>query len=101
VVALDERSIGTFKALYRHQPLSGNEVLMRYRVRNGAVKFATNSFFFQEGQGQYYQSAHYGQFRVDDKGELLLTAMYDQSMNKLGPAGNSKTGTTAPGSTTP
>ena len=85
ITGLDERNIGTFKNLYKDQPLSDNEILLRYRVRNGAVKFATNAYFFQEGHGKYYEPARYGQFRVDDKGELLLTAMYDNDLNKLEP----------------
>jgi uncharacterized membrane-anchored protein len=85
VTRLDERNIGTFKSLYKDQPLCNNEILLRYRVRNGAVKFATNAYFFQEGDGKYYQPARYGQFRVDDKGELLLAAMYDKDLNKLEP----------------
>lgn len=39
--------------------------------------------FFQEGHGDAYQSARYGQFRVDEKGELLLAAMFDKSLNRL------------------
>ena len=85
VTSLDERNIGSFKSLYKDQPLSDNEILLRYRVRNGAVKFATNAYFFQEGHGKYYQPAEYGQFRVDGKGELLLVAMYDKDMNKIDP----------------
>lgn len=83
VASLDERNICTFKSLYNDQALSKDEILMRYRVRNGAVKFATNAYFFQEGHGKYYQPARYGQFRVDDKGELLLVMMYDKDLNKL------------------
>ena len=85
VASLDERKVGTFKGLYKDQPLSENEILMRYRVRNGAVKFATNAYFFQEGHGKYFEPARYGQFRVDDKGELLLVAMYDKDLKELGP----------------
>lgn len=83
VVKLDEKRIGAFKDLYQNQPLSEDEIIMRYRVRNGAVKFATNAYFFEEGHGKYYQPARYGQFRVDEKGELLLVAMYDKDLNKL------------------
>jgi uncharacterized membrane-anchored protein len=83
VVKLDERDIGTFKSIYSDQPLVENEILMRYRVRSGAVKFATNAYFFQEGTGNYFQSARYGEFRVDDDGELLLVAMYDKELKKL------------------
>ena len=86
VVRLDERNIGSFKHLHKDQALSENEILMRYRVRAGAVKFATNAFFFQEGHGNYYEPAKYGQFRVDDGGELLLAAMFDENLKKLGPA---------------
>ena len=85
VVSLDEQSIGTFKYIYNDQALSTNEILMRYRVRNGAVKFATNAFFFQEGHDKYYRSARYGQFRVDDNGELLLAAMFSSELTKLKP----------------
>jgi uncharacterized membrane-anchored protein len=85
VVSLDERNIGSFNRLYQDQALAKDEILMRYRVRNGEVKFATNAFFFQEGHAKHYESARYGQFSVDDTGELLLVAMYDKSLNKLGP----------------
>lgn len=85
VTGLDERNIATFKRIHTDQPLSSNEILMRYRVRNGVVKFATNAYFFQEGHGKYYQPARYGQFRVNDTGDLLLVAMYDQDLNKLAP----------------
>jgi len=88
VVALDERNIATFKDIYHGQALAKSEILMRYRVRNGAVKFATNAYFFQEGTGKYYQPAHYGQFRVANDGELLLVAMYDKDLNKLGIKGD-------------
>ena len=32
-----------------------------------------------------YQNARYGQFRVDEKGELLLTSMHDDKLKKLEP----------------
>ncbi|MBI1422117.1 MAG: hypothetical protein GC149_01540 [Gammaproteobacteria bacterium] len=84
VVALDERNIATFKSIYHGQALAKNDILMRYRVRNGAVRFATNAYFFQEGTAGKYQTARYGQFRVADDGELLLVAMYDKDLKKLG-----------------
>ena len=88
VVSLDERNIASFEHLDEGQALSKNEMLMRYRARNGEVKLATNAFFFQEGQGKYYQPARYGQFRVDGRGELLLVAMCGKGLNRLGPDQN-------------
>jgi len=86
IVTLDERKVATFKEIYSDQALQANELLLRYRVRNGTVKFATNAFFFQEGHADVYNTARFGQFRVDSKGELLLAAMYDKELNKLEPA---------------
>lgn len=85
VVRLDARQVGAFKELDNGQVLSEDELRLRFRVRSGEVKLATNAFFFQEGHAPYYETAKYGQFRVDDKGELLLTAMYDNDLNRLGP----------------
>lgn len=92
VVQLNEKNIGTFNRIYTGRPLAPGELLMKYRVRDGKVKFATNAFFFQEGNAEYYQPARYGQFRVDGGGELLLVAMYDKDLSKLGPdSENNKT----------
>ncbi len=83
IVTLDDKKIASYKEFYSDQVLSENDIILRYRVRNGKVKFATNAFFFQEGHGKYYEPALYGQFRVDAKGELLLVAMYDKELKKL------------------
>jgi uncharacterized membrane-anchored protein len=45
---------------------------MRYCVRNGAVKFGTNAYFFQEGQGVRFERARYGEYRVREDGEAIL-----------------------------
>jgi uncharacterized membrane-anchored protein len=73
IVALDERGVGHFKRLADSTPLATNEAILRYRVRNDQVKFATNAFFFEEGQASQYQAARYGEFRVSTDGEMLLT----------------------------
>lgn len=85
IVRVDETDVASYVELYVDQTLADNELLLRYRVRNGEIKFATNAFFFQEGHAKYYESARYGQFRVNDKGELLLVAMYNKDLIKLRP----------------
>jgi uncharacterized membrane-anchored protein len=92
VVRLDDKRVASFKGLYKDQELSQDELLMRYRVRNGDIKFATNAFFFQEGHAQYYENAKYGQFRVNSHGDLLLVDMCDEALNKLGPPENEQPG---------
>ncbi|MCW8932293.1 MAG: GDYXXLXY domain-containing protein [Gammaproteobacteria bacterium] len=83
VFKLDEKGIGSFKSIYDEQTLAEDEILMRYRVRNGKIKLASNAFFFQEGLAEIYQPARYGQFRVDSHGELLLVAMCDKELKLL------------------
>lgn len=85
VVILNEKSIASFKRIKDEKPLADNEVLLRYRIRDGKVKFATNAFFFQEGHAKVYQRARYGKFRVDESGELLLTSMHNDKLEKLKP----------------
>jgi uncharacterized membrane-anchored protein len=84
VVRLDNRSVASFARIEDQRPMAENEQLMRYRVRNGRLKFATNAFFFQEGTGGQYQDARYGMFRVNPDGQLLLTGLCDESLQKLG-----------------
>ncbi len=86
IVTLDNNNVASFKALHDEQNLSDNEYLLRFRIRNRRVKFATNAFFFQEGHAKYYQNARYGQFRVNKSGDVLLTAMFDKNLKKLVPA---------------
>jgi uncharacterized membrane-anchored protein len=84
VVMLDERRVGTFARIDDGAPLAADEVRMRYRVRNDSIKFATNAFFFQEGDAALYSKARYGEFRVDATGEWILSAMRDEQLSRLG-----------------
>jgi len=85
IVRLDEQRIGYFQRLADGEGALGNdERLLQYRLRSGQVRFATDAFFFQEGHAERFESAHYGQFRVNTKGEPLLVALYDGELNPLG-----------------
>ena len=84
VVTLDERGIASFKHLADSTPLATNEILLRYRIRNDQVKFATNAFFFEEGSAERYQAARYGEFRVAADGEMLLTQLRNADLAVLG-----------------
>ncbi|NYT73307.1 GDYXXLXY domain-containing protein [Halomonas sp. QX-2] len=84
VVGLDEQRIAHFQRLDEGTSLRDDERRLRYRLRNGQVRFATDAFFFQEGHGERYEPARYGQFRVNNKGEPLLVALYDEELKQLG-----------------
>lgn len=84
VVRLDEQLIAHFQRLDDGTALGDEERRLRYRLRNGQVRFATDAFFFQEGHGERYEPARYGQLRVNTKGEPLLVALYDEELKQLG-----------------
>ncbi|MBS0309635.1 MAG: GDYXXLXY domain-containing protein [Proteobacteria bacterium] len=84
VVTLDEHGVGSFKHFADATPLAKNEALLRYRIRNQQPKFATNAFFFQEGHAEEYAKARYGEFRVAQNGDMILTALRGADYQKLG-----------------
>ncbi|GIU29074.1 GDYXXLXY domain-containing protein [Shewanella schlegeliana] len=56
---------------------------IQYRVRHNQVKFASNAYFFEEGQAKRYEAAKYGQFRVNELGALLLESLLDKDFKPL------------------
>ena len=87
IVALDNNKVAQFMRLAANQPknLAYNEMAIHYRIRNGAMQLATNAFFFQEGHGEAFEAAEYGLFRVNDKGEPLLTNLVDDDFAVISP----------------
>jgi uncharacterized membrane-anchored protein len=80
VVTLDEHGVGHFQRIARAgETVTASEILLRYRIRNDQVKFATNGYFFEEGQAQAFENARYGAFRVAANGDMILTAMHGQN----------------------
>ena len=85
VLALDPRGVGSFRRLDDGKPLAAGEIRMRYRIRNGAPKLATNAFFFQEGHARYYEGARFGELRVSAGGEAILTGLRGKDLEPLAP----------------
>jgi uncharacterized membrane-anchored protein len=83
VVAVDAHDVGQFRRFDSGAPLAPGEVALRYRIRNGQPKFATNAYFFEEGQAGAYAKARYGAFRVAEGGEMILTGLRDDRLAPL------------------
>ena len=85
IVQLDAQRIAEFQRLDAgERTLGADELRISYRVRNGRIRFATDAFFFQEGHAERYESARYGQFRVNQRGEALLVSLHDAELALLG-----------------
>ena len=87
IVALDQHNVGQLVRLAANQSknLASNEIAIYYRIRNGTMQLATNAFFFQEGHGEAFEAAEYGLFRINDKGEPLLTNLVDKDFKVISP----------------
>jgi uncharacterized membrane-anchored protein len=85
VVRIGERRTATYVRRDGGEPLAVGEVRLRYRIREERVKFATNAYFFQEGRGNLYARARYGEFRVAPAGDMLLTQLLGENFERLGP----------------
>ena len=87
VITLDDSRVARF--VRRHEaatPLGASERLLRYRVRGHAVRLGSHAFFFQEGTGDRYEEAKYGEVRLDDTGDSVLIGLRDATFTPLGPA---------------
>lgn len=85
VAALDNRGVAAFRRLDNGLPLVSDELKLYYRVRGHQIRLGTNAFFFQEGTQDDYAHARYGEARVDRDGQILLTGLYDATLQRLGP----------------
>lgn len=94
VIKKDPQGVGHFVRLLdqpKEDPLTlaKDELLLAYRLRHGQLKIATNAFFFEEGQAAAFEQAKYGLFRVNDKGEPLLTHLVNSEFEVIDPKNNS------------
>ena len=83
VVELDANNQAHFVSLYDNMPLLAEQRILEYRVRNEIVKFASNAFFFAEGDEPLYRNAKFGQFKLNKQGEVLLVSMLDANFELI------------------
>jgi uncharacterized membrane-anchored protein len=78
-LSVDTRGVATLD-------LSPNpdDLRIRYRLRNGQIWLGTNAYFFEEGAGDRYNGARYGEFRIDRvSGEAVLVGLADENLKPL------------------
>ncbi len=86
VIELGELNEASFVALYQGQQLQDGQYLLRYRKRGDSVRLASDAYFFEEGSGQDYSSARFGEIRINTKGDAVLTGLRDAEGKRLGSA---------------
>ncbi len=84
VIELDKNGVATFVRLHDDKiTLTKNELLLYYRQRGGAVRLATDAYFFEEGTGKVYAPARYGELFVGRGGDAVLVGLRDAQFQRL------------------
>ncbi len=58
-------------------PLQPGEVAVRLSYGRDGPRFGTDAFFFEEGKGEHFAAARFGEFRVDAAGTAILVGLRD------------------------
>lgn len=83
VLSLDEAGRGELVRVDDGTALGPREVKVRFRQRHGWMQFASDAFYFQEGQGDRFAQAKYGDLRVTAGGEALLVGLCDDQLQPI------------------
>ena len=86
VVELAPDGEASFVALDEGQVLAQGQHLLRFRRRGDSVRLASDAYFFQEGQWERYAGARFGELRVSEDGDAVLTGLRDDQGHRLGQA---------------
>jgi uncharacterized membrane-anchored protein len=77
ILALDENGVGRYARRDDGTPLKDGELRVQYRRHQEwsrpRLDYGAQSFFFQEGDAELYQSAKYAVLRVAEDGSTVLT----------------------------
>lgn len=84
VVALAENGEARFVDLFNGQTLADDQRLLRFRKRGDTVRLASDAYFFEEGQGDTFANARFGELRVGPTGDAVLIGLRDQEGNRMG-----------------
>jgi uncharacterized membrane-anchored protein len=63
--------------------LQPGELKLRYRNRGGFVRIASEAYYFEQGQGDRFAGAKWGELHVTGSGEALLVALCDESLQRI------------------
>ena len=50
----------------------------------GQSLIGPDAYFFEEGTGEQYEAARYGEFRLQESGKALLVGLRDEQLKPLG-----------------
>jgi len=75
--------IVTLLGMHEGKRLAKDEILIEVIAKHGRPLIVTDAWYFKEGEAQRWETARYGEFRVDANGKALLVGLRGPKLENL------------------
>lgn len=84
VIRLDAHQVATLVADGKPDRLASDERLLQVHQSERQWQIGPDTYFFEEGTGEQYEAARYGEFRLQADGKTLLVGLRDEAYQPIG-----------------
>lgn len=84
VIRLDEHQVAHWVSEGNARELGADQRLLQARRQDGQWRIGPDAYFFEEGTGEQFEAARYGEFRLQADGKTLLVGLRDESFKPIG-----------------
>lgn len=84
VIRLDAHQVATLVADGKPARLASDERLLQVHQSERQWQIGPDAYFFEEGTGEQYEAARYGEFRLQADGKTLLVGLRDEAYQPIG-----------------
>ncbi|MFQ1684579.1 GDYXXLXY domain-containing protein [Aeromonas veronii] len=84
VIRLDAHQVATLVADGKPDRLASDERLLQVHQSERQWQIGPDAYFFEEGSGEQYETARYGEFRLQADGKTLLVGLRDEAYQPIG-----------------
>lgn len=84
VIRLDAHQVATLVTDGKPDRLASDERLLQVHQSERQWQIGPDAYFFEEGTGEQYETARYGEFRLQADGKTLLVGLRDEAYQPIG-----------------
>ena len=84
VIRLDAHQVASLVADGKPDRLASDERLLQVHQSERQWQIGPDAYFFEEGTGEQYEAASYGEFRLQADGKTLLVGLRDEAYQPIG-----------------
>ncbi|WP_320545976.1 GDYXXLXY domain-containing protein [Aeromonas veronii] len=84
VIRLDAHQVATLVVDGKPDRLASDERLLQVHLSERQWQIGPDAYFFEEGSGEQYEAARYGEFRLQADGKTLLVGLRDEAYQPIG-----------------